>query len=210
MGQMHEAVKTFLKEEGLRFRSFEKSHRCELGMRCSNGNWSMEVQAREESTQVLVLSSLPVNCPSARRAEMCDFLTRINWILVLGNWEMDVDGEIRFRTTLDLNGHDLTSDLMKPIFHANLSMMNRFLPFIMRMIYSDAGSEEMAEEALGFLRKRADAPEAEGPGENAGSTTGTPEPEDSDMAELRRQLEALIGSNTPGGNDGENPDDMPF
>ena len=66
---------------------------------------------------------------------MAEFITRVNYGMVLGNFEMDYDdGEIRFKTSIDLEGAMLTDDLVKPLVYANCLMMDKYLPGIMQVI----------------------------------------------------------------------------
>ena len=60
---------------------------------------------------------------------MAELLTRVNYGLVAGNFEMDLDdGEIRYKTALALGGTPLTEPLFDGILSPNLMAMQRYLP----------------------------------------------------------------------------------
>ena len=90
--------------------------------------WHVYAWARDDASQLLVHSVLPYPVPVDRRTDAALFLTRANLGLTLGNWELDLDdGEVRFKTSLDLNGQDPALGLIKPIFDANLHTTYQYL-----------------------------------------------------------------------------------
>lgn len=94
-----------------------------------NGAWACYVVAREREGRCTVYSQAPWETPEARRIEMAELLTRINFGLPVGNFEMDfADGEIRFKTSLDVSGHRLAPELFDNLFEANLATTDVYLP----------------------------------------------------------------------------------
>jgi hypothetical protein len=58
--------------------------------------------------------------------------------MIIGNFEMDFeDGEIRYKTSIDVEGDSLSSALIKRLVYANVMMMDAYLPGIMSVIYGD-------------------------------------------------------------------------
>src|SRR5262245_41600965 len=68
----------------------------------------------DEDTGVLAFCSLcPVEVPRERMAVALELVSRLNHGHVLGNLELDVDsGQIRFKTSLDVEGEELTEGLV--------------------------------------------------------------------------------------------------
>ena len=94
-----------------------------------NGAWACYVVAREREGRCTVYSQAPWETPEARRLEMAELLTRINFGLPVGNFEMDfADGEIRFKTSVDVSGHRLAPELFDNLFEANLATTDVYLP----------------------------------------------------------------------------------
>src|SRR5688500_15171463 len=78
----------------------------------STETWSAFVAAREDEHQLMIHSVLPDDVPKNRRNEMALFLTRANWGMVIGAFEMDLDdGELRFKTAIDVEGTELDDAL---------------------------------------------------------------------------------------------------
>jgi hypothetical protein len=75
----------------------------------------------------------------ARRAEVAEFVTRANWDLGDGNFEMDLDsGEVRLKVALDYTGTILSPLLLRNIILDAMDVTE---------IYSDALAQVMAGKA---------------------------------------------------------------
>jgi hypothetical protein len=108
-----------------------------------NGRWACLVQAREEQTQCVVYSLCPVKVPDDKLQAMAELLTRANYGLVIGNFEMDFrDGEVRYKTSIDFEGDQLSTALVRQLLYANVLTMDRYLPAIMRVIHADVSPAE--------------------------------------------------------------------
>ena len=72
--------------------------------------------------------------------------------MFIGNFELDLsDGEIRFKTSVDLEGAEFTSTVFRNLLHTNLSTADRYYPGLMRMLWSD---DVTAEEAVAHVEGR--------------------------------------------------------
>jgi hypothetical protein len=66
------------------------------------------------------------------------FLIRANYGMMIGNFEMDfTDGEIRYKTSIDVEGDKLSSALIKRLVYANVMMMDEYLPGIVSVTEGD-------------------------------------------------------------------------
>ena len=94
-----------------------------------NGSWAVFAVAREREGRCTVYAQAPWNTPEEQRAEMAEAITRINFGLPLGNFEMDfADGEVRFKTSLDIGEERLTTTLFEGLFEPNMATMDHYLP----------------------------------------------------------------------------------
>lgn len=111
-----------------------------------NGNWRCYGRAREKQKQFVFYSIAPVIAPRNIREAIALFLTRVNNGLIMGNFELDLsDGEIRFKTSIDVGGSELTSALIKHIVLANIAMMDKYLPSIKSVIEGVSPEEAIAK-----------------------------------------------------------------
>ncbi|HEY9850963.1 MAG TPA: hypothetical protein V6D28_15955 [Leptolyngbyaceae cyanobacterium] len=64
-----------------------------------------------------------------------DFITRANYGTIIGNFELDyADGEVRYKTSIDVEGSNLTFPLIKQLVYTNVTMMDEYLPGIVSVI----------------------------------------------------------------------------
>ena len=81
--------------------------------------------------------------PEDKRERIAEYITRANFGMRIGNFEMDYeDGEIRFKTSIDVEGSRLTYPLVRPLVIVNLQMMDHYLPGITRIIETDITPKE--------------------------------------------------------------------
>lgn len=103
----------------------------------ANGQWTCYAQTLEELRQAVFYSLCPAAASPERRAPVAEYLTRANYGLVMGNFEMDFDdGTIRFKTSVDVPEGELTQALARNLLYTNVLMMDRYLPGIMLVNYA--------------------------------------------------------------------------
>ena len=69
---------------------------------------------------------------------MAEFITRANYGMIVGSFEMDYgDGEVRYKTSIDVEGDRLSLGLVRQLVYINVLMMDRYLPGIMKVAYGD-------------------------------------------------------------------------
>src|SRR5262249_10540066 len=104
----------------------------------------------EEKDWLIFYSYLPVNASAEKMAAMAEFITRANRGMRIGNFELDMeDGEIRYKTSLDIEGGELTNKMIDNLLRANLSTMNRYFPGMMELIYSDKSPKDLIQKIEG-------------------------------------------------------------
>lgn len=98
------------------------------------GSWDFYAQAVEERDLVLLYSIAPQRVPEQRRLEVSEFLTRANYGLADGNFELDFDdGEIRFKSVLHVPA-ELDGLLVRRVVRLNGAALETYLPSIAELI----------------------------------------------------------------------------
>jgi hypothetical protein len=98
------------------------------------GRWDFYAQAVEEKDLVLLYSIAPQRVPDERRLDVSEFLTRANYGLADGNFELDFDdGEIRFKSVLHVPA-ELDGLLVKRVVRLNGTALETYLPTISQLI----------------------------------------------------------------------------
>ncbi len=136
---MLDTVIRFFREDSWPFEQLEGRPILRTGFKGDNGSWRCYAQVRPEQEQFIFYSVLDTYVPEHRRTAMAEFLTRANYGLIIGNFEMDwQDGEIRYKTSIDVEGDQLTTALVHRLVYVNVLMMDRYLPGIMQVAFGNA------------------------------------------------------------------------
>jgi len=117
-----------------------------LTVQSPNGKLDMFVHAHEDNQRLLIYSRPQgINLKPIDIAAMAEFLTRANYGLPLGNFELDMnDGEINFKNSIDVNGGDLTQEMVKTMVVFSIECVNRYLPG-MRAVLEGASAKQALE-----------------------------------------------------------------
>ena len=143
MGVLFDAIEDFFKKDEWPAVPIQGQTAISVYFRGKNGQWTCYAKADEEKEIVTFYSYCPVKVPEDKRPIMADFLTRANYGLYIGNFEMDYnDGEVRFKTSIDVEGDRLSFELMKRLAYNNVGVMDRYLPGIMQVTYGGASPQE--------------------------------------------------------------------
>jgi hypothetical protein len=95
------------------------------------GRWRFYAQVVEELELILFYSVCPLRVPEHRRYEVSEFLTRANYGLAAGNFELDfADGEVRYKTALQLQVDGLDGATLRRVMRANGVAVETYLPGI--------------------------------------------------------------------------------
>lgn len=137
-------VKKMLDKEGIEAAESGDPPALGFGVQGDNGEWACFVRVDEERQVVAFYSLSPISAEESRMADMVELVTRANWGLAVGNIEIDLDdGEIRVKTSMDLEGAKPSPALLKRMLYANLGVMDLFLP-----AFAMVQEGKSAEEAL--------------------------------------------------------------
>jgi len=100
-----------------------------------HGRWLCLSHAYDDDRQIVFYSLYPDPVPVAQRDAIALFITRANYGLMIGNFECDLDsGDLRYKTSLNLEGSTLTPALMNAIVYTNVLTMDQYLPGIQAVI----------------------------------------------------------------------------
>jgi hypothetical protein len=138
-----QAIVNFFKEDNWLFVQIKGQSALRLAFEGKNGKCDCYAQARETQQQFIFYSVCPVKVPKLKREAIGEFINRANYSMIIGNFELNfADGEIRYKTSIDVEGDRLTSALIKRLVYANVMMMDEYLPGIMSVIDRDVSPVE--------------------------------------------------------------------
>jgi hypothetical protein len=142
-----EAVGRFLEEDGWHPQQIAENFVYRVYFAGQNGELACFAQTRVDLEQFLFYVVMPVRTPEEQRLPMAEFITRANYGLRIGNFEMDFDdGEVRYKASLDFEGEALTDNLIRGVIYPAVQTMDRYLPGLLAVIYGGKTPEEAVRE----------------------------------------------------------------
>jgi hypothetical protein len=106
-----------------------------------SGQWQCYAQIDDEDNFFTFYSEAPFIASSERRVAVAEYITRANYGLQVGNFELDYDtGVIRYKTGLDTHGISFDRALVAGLVEPNLTLLDYHLPGLQAVI---AGAEPL-------------------------------------------------------------------
>lgn len=110
--------------------------------------WSCFAYTREKQHQFVFYSIAFEDVPKDRIASIAEFITRINYGLSVGNFEINIDkGTLRYKTSLDFDKTAPTANLIAPLIYANITTFGKFLPILEQLIANEISPLEAVSKA---------------------------------------------------------------
>jgi hypothetical protein len=148
-----EVLRSFFLTDDWKFELNPSKPVLRLPFQGKNGHqWNCYAQVRttQYSEQILFYSVASFKVPENKRMAIADFCTRANYGMAIGNFELDFsDGEVRYKTSIDATHAPLPFELIKPIVYHNVRMMDKYLPGVLKVIYSDNTPAAVIKEIEG-------------------------------------------------------------
>lgn len=115
-----------------------------------NGDLRCYAQIRIELEQFLFYVLAPTKVTEDKRSDIAEYITRANYGLRIGNFEMDYsDGEVRYKSSVDFENIELSPALLKHTIYPAAQTMDRYLPGLMNVMYGSKNPAEAIVEIEG-------------------------------------------------------------
>ena len=147
-----QAVSAFFTEDGWSFEQMPERPILRLPFQGKGGRWNCYAQIRvtRDVEQILFYSVLPLNVPDDKLGAIAEFITRANYGMALGNFELDFnDGEVRYKTSVDVTDAEITNNLLRPLIYTNVLMMDKYMSGLMAVVYADMSPAEAVKQIEG-------------------------------------------------------------
>jgi hypothetical protein len=153
MGRITDGLIKFLEEDDWNFNKDEKEdhNAVYFSYTGKQGKLNTTIIVREQMEVICVYSKLELTVTEDKLAAAAEFVCRANYGLLIGNFELDFrDGEVRYKSSADLEGAVASNTVFRNLLHANLSTSDRYHKALKRLLVLDDLSPEQAiEEAEG-------------------------------------------------------------
>jgi hypothetical protein len=148
--QAFELLSSFLDQDEWFPRRIDGKYAYSMSYSGKNGDLRCYAIIRVDLEEFLFYAVAPVKVPEMDRLAVAEFLTRANYGLRIGNFELDYsDGEVRYKSSIDFEGQNLTSDFIRNAIYPAVHTMDRYLPGLLRVSFGGATPHEAIEEVEG-------------------------------------------------------------
>lgn len=148
--QAFELLSSYLDDDEWFPRRIEGKYAYSMSYSGKNGDLRCYAIVRVDLEEFLFYAVAPVKVPEEVRMAVAEYLTRANYGLRIGNFELDyADGEVRYKSSLDFEGHSLSPDLIRNAIYPAVHTMDRYLPGLLRVSFGGATPHEAIEEVEG-------------------------------------------------------------
>jgi hypothetical protein len=112
------------------------------GFRGANGDQRVLAQVNVEREVLLVYAYAMANIPEPRRLAVAEFLTRANYGILVGNFELDLrDGEVRYKASLAFRDVPLTHPMIAQCLYPAVQTLDQYLPGLLAVGFGDTDPE---------------------------------------------------------------------
>jgi hypothetical protein len=140
----------YLEQDSWYPQAMEGKHIYRVFFSGKNGDQRCFAQVIVDSEIFLFYAVASVRVPDEIRPAVAEFITRANYGMRIGNFEMDYsDGEVRYKAGLDFESETLTPNLIQHTIYPAVLTMDRYLPGLMSVIYGGRTPFEAIEEIEG-------------------------------------------------------------
>ena len=137
---LFELIAGYMAVAGLHFESESEGGLIVAKIGGEHGNWHTYIQITEDADdrKVVIHAQLPARIPESNRLKVAELLTRFNYDLVLGNFELGFDdGEVLFKTAADVADGQLTQAMFERMYLLNCRVMNAHYGQIWRAAFGE-------------------------------------------------------------------------
>lgn len=147
MSELFETLKSFFFNDEWFYVEVDDRPLLRLNHWGENGRFSCQAEINEDQQIFYFYSYFPVNVPPEKRADVAELITRANYGMRVGNFEMDYeDGEVRFKTSVDVENVEMSQALVSNHVYANVWTMDRYMPGLFAVIYGNISPQDAAEQ----------------------------------------------------------------
>jgi len=130
-----QTIANFFTAENWFFVRIQDEQILQIAVNGQNGKLTCYAQAIEEQSLFIFYSICPIPAPESQRQALAEFLTQVNYDLIIGNFQLDLtSGQIRYKTSLDVSDSTLSTTQIKNLIYTNITMMDSHLPEILSVI----------------------------------------------------------------------------
>ncbi len=137
----------FLADDHWYPQEIEGRHTYRAHYKGKHGDLRCYAQIRVDLQQFIFYAVAPIKTPEESRPAVAEFITRANYGMRIGNFELDYfDGEVRYKSSLDFEDEILSASLIRNAVYPAVQTLDSYLPGLMRVAFGAQTPFEAIEE----------------------------------------------------------------
>jgi hypothetical protein len=159
-GDPFQALITHFEEQGIRFSCNREERRMWFSMNSGSALQKCRFSFASKGDILQIFIQYPVLVNEKFRPLAAEFITRANYGLIVGNFEMDMkDGEVRYHISHVMPDGKLEDPTIRRLFGTAMGTADRYFPALMRVLFAGETPEDAVD--LAELDQRADLIDAD-------------------------------------------------
>lgn len=138
-----EVTLQYLNQSGRQFDIIEPGKVFRTGFAGKNARFTQFFAVDNERVRVTIFGLVDQTVPESKRAEVAELITRINYTLIIGSWDMGYDeGELRFRTSIVAPDVSITVETVRVLHLINMMELDAHYSPIMGIIHGNMSATD--------------------------------------------------------------------
>ena len=144
MKNVYKTATDFLQKGNIRFHILEEGIALMAFFSGTNGNFRLIIRTIEAREVIVMDAEISVKAPVAKRADVSEYINRINGNLLIGSFQIDMDdGEVIFRVVINLEGIEMDCyQLLRNSLQISINEADDNLPGILSVIYTNISPKD--------------------------------------------------------------------
>lgn len=114
-----------------------------LGINGENNNFRCIVDVKEEQQLFIIFSIFDISISEEKRSIVSDFLARVNYNIMLGNFEIDLKtNNIIYKTNFYYGDMNVTKSVLEHYIITNIVTMDKSSPILIDLLENNTTLEE--------------------------------------------------------------------
>lgn len=146
-GPVYNAIVEFFEKDDWKYEVAQADKLLRVTANGKNGQFHSFAQVYEDRHQFIFYTAMPSKATPERMQAVMEYITRANYGMVIGNFELDLnDGEVRYKTSIDVEGDRLVFALVRHLVYGNLLTADRYFPGLMAVMFGGKNAKEAIAE----------------------------------------------------------------
>lgn len=151
MSVAYESLINHLDDNGFRYLPIPSEKMVAMHIGTDEGVYQLVARVAGDEDLFQIIGQIPVRVPPGCRSDVAEAITRANYGLAVGRFEMDYgQGTIQFQAATLVEDEPLPGDLICRLICTAVAMLDRYVPAIMGVIYAN----ELPKDAIGRVEAR--------------------------------------------------------